>query len=70
MQQYTFIFWVHGSCGPDRYLMQSEAKNDSDAKKRGKAFASANRIRFIEATTEAVEASPNDATDIRPFPNL
>ena len=64
---YTFIFYVRGSCGPDRYLMRSEASSKTDATRRGKAFAKANGIRFIEATTEDVPPSAHDALTIEPF---
>ena len=72
MSAFTFIFWVHGSCGPDRYLMNSEASSQSDAVKRGKAFAKANFIRFMEAVpgADAIPKSPHDALEIAPFPGL
>ncbi len=67
---FTFIFYVHtdDGSGPARYLMQDEASSQTDANKRGKAFAKANRIRFIEATTEPVAKSFRDALAIEPFP--
>lgn len=67
---FTFIFYVRGKCGPDRYLMASMASSKSDAQKRGKAFAKANHIRFIEASEGPVSPSLYDALEIEPFPNL
>lgn len=67
MRPFTFIFWVRGECGPDRYIMRSEANSQTDANRRGKAFAKAERIRFIGAVTGEVLPSANDALEIRPF---
>lgn len=72
MKPFTFIFWVHGQCGPDRYLMKSEATSKTDAAKRGKAYAKAEFIRFMDAIEghDSVAPSANDALEIRAFPGL
>lgn len=68
MKPFTFIFWQRGKCGPDRYLLKSEAASKTDAVKRGRAFAKSNNVRFIEAVEghDSVPSSVNDALELNP----